>query len=194
MKKCGKRFLLWCAAILVLSLLALAACSSTIHAPVDPVDPVQVYLLIDAKHVGVVLPQEAGNFVEYGFGDWDWYALCCDRWYHVFDTVLWPTQGCLGRAWLGRDQLDRDVAQGKLTPIPVGRAEMANLLNALEQRFSEEISTMIHNPAYNMYFVEDDRGFWFLHNCHDAVADWMEQLGCEVSWAFIRLDIEVAEP
>jgi hypothetical protein len=35
--------------------------------------------------------------------------------------------------------------------------------------------------------------FWFLHHCHDAVAAWAEKLGCEVSWRWIRLDIEAAK-
>lgn len=191
MKRWKKRLLLLSAGMVALFLITLASCSSTIYPPSNPQDPVQVYLLKDAMHVGVVLPDEAERFVEYGFGDWDWYALCRDRWYHVFHTVLWPTQGCIGRTWWGRESVNQAMASGQLTSFHAGRVEVDGLLKALEERFSIHASTLVRNPAYDMYFVQDDQGFWFLHNCHDAVAEWMEALGCEVSWTWIRTDLEV---
>jgi hypothetical protein len=194
MKKGAKRLLLMTAALFSLILGTLASCSSTIRPPLHPKDPIRVYLLKDALHVGVVLPEESDRYVEYGFGDWGWYAMNHDSWYHVFDTVLWPTQGCLGRSWMRDDSVQFALKSGKLTPLQVDRARVDGLLADLERRFDRNASTRVYNPAYKMYFVEDERGFWFLYNCHDAVAEWMEMLGCDVSWAWLRLDLEVAEP
>ena len=74
-----------------------AGCVSTIEPPSNPRQPVTVFLQSEARHKGLLLPKAEGRFVEYGFGDYDWYALEKDRWYYVFDTVLWPTKGTLGR-------------------------------------------------------------------------------------------------
>ena len=44
-----------------------------------------------------------------------------------------------------------------------------------------------------MSFVPHEDGYWFLYNCNDVVARWLQELGCSVSWVPIRLDLEVAE-
>jgi len=173
--------------------LATNSCVSTITPPRAPADPCTAYLLQDARHVAVVLPEERGGFVEYGFGDWDWYAALSDSWYHVFDTVLWSTQGCLCRRTLSDARLARIERRGMVQKIVVERHSAADLLGDLDQRYDARLSTLIRNEVYGLDFVETERGYWFLYNCNDAVAEWMERLGCHVSWVPIRLGLEMAD-
>jgi hypothetical protein len=188
------RIALLLCAVLLLTAVGLGGCISTITPPEHPSDPCLVYLLKDAKHTGLVLPDRAGGYVEFGYGEWDWYALVKDRWYHVFDTVLWPTCGCLGRRGMSADEISRSVSRGMLEAITVSRRCARALFEELDERFNSNKETMIFNPLYGMHFVRDDRGFWFLHNCHDAVAEWMEKVECDVSWLPIRLGLKIRKP
>jgi hypothetical protein len=43
-----------------------------------------------------------------------------------------------------------------------------------------------------MWFVEHPTRFWMFHDCHDELAEWLEELECSVSWAPIRARLRVA--
>ena len=43
-------------------------------------------------------------------------------------------------------------------------------------------------------FVPSATRYWWPHTCADAVADWLEELGCDVAWAPARLGLYVARP
>lgn len=175
--------------------LGVTGCVSEIRPPTSPEDPVATFLLMDDRHRGLLLPRVEGGFVEYGFGDWDWYAQCCDRWYHTFDTVLWPTQGTLGRRLSpARDgeELRRQFSWMDLHEIIVARHKMEALRAELAAAYAKEANREVYNSRYRMSFVPHD-SYWFLHNCNDAVAAWLQKLGCSVSWVPIRLDLSVVQ-
>src|SRR5262245_57988661 len=62
-------------------------------------DPVTVRLFSAGRHSGLLLPVGDGRVVEYGYGDWSWYALGKDDWWRAPATVLWPCPGTLGRRY-----------------------------------------------------------------------------------------------
>ncbi len=174
----------------------ITGCVSDIRPPTSPADPVATYLLMDDRHRGLLLPRVEGGFVEYGFGDWDWYAQDCDSWYHAFDTVLWPTQGALGRRFSAArngDELRREFYWMKLYEIIVERSHMEALRRELGQIYAQEAEREVYNPRYRMSFVPSGDGYWFLHNCNDAVVIWLEKLGCSVSWVPIRIDLNMEQ-
>lgn len=181
--------------------LAAAGCISVIHPPDSPDDPVTVYLLVRAKHRGIVLPLPAeGGHVEYGYGEWGWYAENQDAWYNVFDTLFWPTRGALGRrptAAGTREELERSL-DALLEPVVVSRARAAELLAHLESEFEragrEEPEGVVFNPQQGMRFVRHGRRFWLFWNCADQTAEWFRALGCRVSQVLIRLGIKVERP
>ncbi len=188
-------FIMAAAALLIVSGL-LFGCTSVVTPPSNPKDPVAVYFVREAMHKGLVFAREDGGFVEYGFGDWDWYALNCDRWYHVFDTVLWPTQGALGRRSVPAPtppSLKRFYGAIETNKIIVARADAASLLRELDDQFDRAFETRHHNTRYAMDFVEHGCSFWFLYNCNDVAADWLRKLGCSVSFVPIRLGLSVKE-
>lgn len=175
----------------------LVGCTSTITPPPAPRDPVSVFLVLDDRHRGVVMQDAAGTgMVEFGYGDWDWYAQNHDAWYDVFDTILWPTTGTIGRrptdATSGQDLRAR-YPWIELHEFAVERDAMVALRGDLESRFAARASEQHYNARYRMTFVPVDDGYWCLFNCNDAVADWLERLGCSVSWVPIRIGLQVAE-
>lgn len=69
------------AAVVAITLLPLAyGCTSTITPPAKPVEPTTVYLLREAMHTGLVFAPAPGGteYVEFGYGDWSWFALARD--------------------------------------------------------------------------------------------------------------------
>ncbi len=172
-------------------------CTSTVTPPPPPIDPVRVFLLQEALHTGLVLPPDgdaAGNteFVEFGFGDWSWYALGNDAWYHVFATVLWPTQGGLGRRTFGARsaaELQRVVTWAKLSPIVVSAAKATTLRRRLQAEYDAHVAESVARTDLGFRFVPVDASYWLPHNCADAAADWLRELDCRVTGALFRIGI-----
>jgi len=89
--------------------------------------------------VGLVLPTgdpaPAPGWVEYGFGEWEWYALGNDAWYRVFPAMrsAYPSEwlGALTRA----EKMDVAIyiaGHGFTEQGPVSREELRTYHKALE--------------------------------------------------------------
>ncbi len=186
------------AAALVGLVCASASCTSLATPPRAPQDPTSVFVLREARHVGLVLPVHSGEhverYVEFGFGDWAWYALERNAWHDVFATVLWPTQGALCRREHDARSAQelRDAAHWTtLEELTVSRARASALLERLEAEFSAGAARSVRLEAYDMNFAPCERSYWFADTCADAAAVWLEELGCEVAWAPIRIALRV---
>ena len=196
-RRSGRRlrvFLLLVAALAALGWIA--GCVSTVTPPANPADPETVYLVTGACHAGVVLPDPEGGMVDFAYGDWDWYALNHDRWYHVFDTVLWPTCATLGRRRLAvRDPAGiRSCYPGEsVQGFRAARTRIDRLRGELEARFRAHQAEVVYNERWKQSFVPLGRSYWFLNNCNDVTADWLRELGCSVSWVPIRLGMGLAD-
>jgi hypothetical protein len=181
-------------ALVAIGLALLVGCTSTVHPPVDPgPQPVSVWLIRDARHRGLVLPTADGGLVEYGYGEFAWYAEMRDAWYRAFPAALWPTAGTLGvRRLAARDgtTLRRELGGAQFDELRVARSAAAALEERLARRF-EAGGPALGNAVYGFDFVPDPAGYWCLFNCNDAVALWLTELGCQVTWVPVRLDLEV---
>jgi len=171
--------------------LALVGCTSTVRPPGTVAEPTTILLIRDALHRGLLLPDEMG-YVEFGRGDWSWYALGNDSWYHVFGTVLWPTRGTLSR----REHRAGDAASvraampwAEFDEFVVDREAAERLRAQLAAEFAAGQAESVFQPYLRMAFVPTACNYWFMDNCADAVAQWLEELGCSVSWVPIRLDL-----
>lgn len=172
----------------------MGGCTATIEPPDAPRDPVGVYLLKNAFHRGLWLPREAGGFVEYGYGDWRWYALDESRWYRLFPTLLWPTKGALARRANGSRDGEALAAYyywTSLDEIQVERERMVALRSRLDDEFERLAEQAINSRSTDLEFVPIERSYHAWNNCNDVVAEWLEELGCEVSWCFVRRDLKL---
>ena len=194
-RRCRRRLL---GAVLVIALLAtFFGCSSTITPPTGITDPARVFLLREAMHTGIVLPprEASEEYVEFGFGDWSWFALGNEAWYRVFPTVLWPTQGTLGRRTFGAatpEALRARVTWAELQEVPVARDKAAALRTRLQQLHDSRGKEAVTRPSLGWTFVPYDRSYWFPQNCADVAAEWFRELDCSVGWLPIRMGLTVA--
>lgn len=187
------------AALLALVAVSVFGCTSTITPPPAPAQPVTVFLLREALHTGVVLPplELGGDYVEFGYGDWSWFALGHDAWYHVFATVLWPTQGALGRRPFDAREaaaLPRAAWWADVTPLQVEAGLAKQLHERLQQQFDAGAAAVVQRRDLGFSFVPWDRSYWLVDNCADVAAEWFTELGCSVGWAPVRRGLRVAEP
>jgi hypothetical protein len=182
------------------SLLLGASCTAFVTPPAIPLDAVEVFVLSEAIHTGLVLPPDpAANgdrdqYVEFGFGDWGWWALAHDSWYHGFATAFWPTEGALGRRTFGArtaDELPSRVGLATLQPILVSRDKAIALRRELQAQFDQSRKRVVVRRDVGFKFVPSEP-YTLLNNCADVAAHWLTSLGCSVSWAPVRYDLSVS--
>ena len=65
-------------------------CVATVTPPSRPEEPVTVHLVRAARHAALLLPCDGGRIVEYGFGEWGWYAENEEQWYDTMVRVTGP--------------------------------------------------------------------------------------------------------
>jgi len=187
------------ATLLTLALLPFLCCTSTGIPPPPPPDPTTIFLLHEALHTGIVLPAPPGDpsgYVEFSFGDWNWYALGNEHWYNAFATVLWPTQGTLGRREFGSptaDALRARVTWAELSPLVVSAAKANALRQKLQADFDARRAELVERRALLFQFVPSPDTYWCLHNCADVAATWLLDLDCTTAWAPIRTGLQVAK-
>lgn len=153
-----------------------------------------VYVIQDELHLGLVLPARQG-FVEFGFGDWEWYARAQDRWYHAFATVLLPTVGTLARrehAVGSMEALQSEMPWVRLQPITVDFVRVEALRSRLQAQFAARETEAVYRTGLRTQFVPWERSYWFVDNCATAVVDWLRELDCSASWVPLLLDVAVA--
>ncbi|MCA3008524.1 MAG: DUF2459 domain-containing protein [Phycisphaerales bacterium] len=162
-------------------------CTATVTPPRNVAQPATVHLLREAMHTGLVLPPatDGAGFVEFGYGEWEWFARGNDAWYRVFPTVLWPTMGTLGaRPFAAADAagLQRAAWWAELTPLVVEASKVDALRARLEAAMRARDDEVMRRPDLGWTFVPAATSYWFPNTCADVVAAWCEELGCTVSW------------
>lgn len=164
--------------------------------PSGVAEPTSVFVVRDELHRGLLLPAPGGGFVEFGFGDWEWYARAQEQWHRVFATVLWPTPGTLSR----RDHPARDgeglrasMSWATFDEFVVEAAAAQRLRERLETQFAGRMKERVIRTGLRMHFVPWARDYWFADTCADAVVEWLEELGCTASWVPLCFDVALDE-
>lgn len=169
-----------------LLVILLAGCSATITPPSVVEDPVTVYVIDHGRHSSLVLPTEHGA-VRYSYGDWDYYALRKTNWWNALYALLYPSPSALGRQELALQpnpenlpgQLRMEVTH--ILPIAVESAAVEALYRELENAFLSAIATRHYSDVFDTDFVHYPRRYTLRHNSNRKVADWLEQLGCDIA-------------
>lgn len=165
--------------------IAFSGCVNTIHAPGEPAEARMLYLLDLGRHTRVAFGRGNGEFVEYGYGEWLWYAKGEDGWWRVPSVILWPGRGTLGRhEWRGplaKKRLLRKYAGLEVLALPAEEDRVAALVGELDRAFQDRAEELVRNERYGLDFVPYGRDYWLFHNSNHAVKDWLEAVGYEVS-------------
>ena len=173
------------AACLCFVLMQLSACVNTIHLPERPAEIREVYLLDLGRHTRLAFSLPDGGFVEYGYGEWRWYARMEDSWWRVPAVLFWPTQGTLGRReWPGPPAEARllDEYDGlNVLELPAEARRVDALVAELARAFDRRSRERVRNNLYGLDFVPYHRPYWLFNNSNHAVKEWLEELGYEVA-------------
>ena len=198
--RCHTAAMVFVRSFALLLLLLCASCTSLVFAPERVEQPAAVFVLREALHIGLLLPEPVDapqRWIEYGYGDWSWYALGNESWWRVFPTVLWPTAATLcRREWVARDEDDLArlvTARGcEVDRVVVERARVETLANELSAKFRD--GAEVRRDELRMDFVREDGGYWMGNTCADVAAEWCKALGCEVGWVLIRGSLRTKAP
>ncbi len=165
--------------------------------PVDPANPVTVYLLDEGRHTGLLMPTAGGRLVEYTYGDWQWYALRHTGLYRGIAAPFWPTQATLGRNFFPGPADEEHVREAfgptcrQIYCVTVSKDGVERLEENLNRRFEENIETLVVNEPYHLDFVKDPKPYSIAHDSNNEVAIWLRDLGCRVEGTVILARWEI---
>jgi hypothetical protein len=165
-------------------LLFATGCSGTIYPPAHPSDPVTVYVSDYGRHSSLTLPLKNGGYVEWAFGDWNWFALGKTQWNYALLAILWSPQSTLGRRVVppqpNDEQLRHVLSADRVTPIEVSADRAAALMDQLDLQYLQHASTQVYSSYSYMDHVKDCEFYNGLHNCNHVTMRWLRTLGCRV--------------
>ncbi|MCP4408999.1 MAG: hypothetical protein GY807_14820 [Gammaproteobacteria bacterium] len=171
--------------IFLISIL-ICSCSTTVVLPENDSPTTKMYLLKYTTwgHHSLAFYQE-GKLIEYTFGDWELFALNKRDGWTAWKNMTFLTQGALGKkvvSWSPGQPIcenfrDCDVAVAFQAP----EEKVTELFIKLQRIYAENSDSEIFNQEEGIYFVKYDKSYWSFHNCNHEIADWLEQLGGEVS-------------
>ncbi len=181
-------------------LLFLAGCSTIVIPPAHVVDPATVYLTDYGRHSSLLLPASGGDYDEYAFGDWRFFAKGEARWWVGLRALLGSPQATLGRRHVAASSdpaaLKNALKCEKLTRLEVSGPRAESLSQHLAARFQASSTTQpVYSSYSELYHVPDETHYWFCHNCNHETADWLRELGCQVRGLsiFSRFVVEPAK-
>lgn len=171
---------------------ALTSCSWTIVPPEPEEQSETVFLSVYGRHTRLALPHDESGYVEYGFGDWHYYALGERDWLTGLRALFFSSASTLSRRELpdpGQAVLRNHFHSKRTEAIEVHRADVRQLLHELEQAWSE--SDEVRHGNGQLTFKQTDRQYSLFHNSNHQTAQWLEQLQCEVRGTPISSDFRL---
>ncbi len=181
---------------LLLVLLALVpGCGWTVTPPPRPKEPAVVFLADYGRHSRLAVQTSGTGLVEYGYGDWRFYALGEKGLWSGLRAVAKPTPSALARRTLPptddpavfRQRAGADRAARFL----VERERADDLLRELDRRYRKNIDTEFRRETSGFSFIRDDEPYHLLHNSNHQTAEWLRHLGCEVRGPTVHSNFRV---
>lgn len=180
--------------------LLLAGCGTTVvRPPADLADPVGVFIADYGKHSSLVLTRDDAGLVEWAYGEWRWFAEGKNGFWRIPGVLLGSNPGALGRRDLGPlppepEELTAGMGLESASRVEVDRTRAAELLAKLEGAYAAGAAPptrSLFNPENGLTFVPDARPYSMDFHCNTVVAQWLRELGCEVSDASFVTDFRV---
>ncbi|MEB3216194.1 MAG: DUF2459 domain-containing protein [Nostocales cyanobacterium 94392] len=156
---------------------------ATILAPTDPAEALTIYVPDYGLHSRLVLPIGNGELIQYAYGDWNYFALNQQDLKNGLAALFLPTQGTLGRRKFNNIvELQQIIQQqnNTLLSLAVAQTKVTQLLQLLDQRFSQNIETSIKNPETNLTLIKDEQKYTILHNSNHEIVEWLKALDCQI--------------
>lgn len=186
----------------IIALVACCGCSTRVIPPSDVRDPVPIYLTDYGRHSSLLLPMEPLDqriFAEYAFGDYDFFARERWRWWDMIRVAFYSQRSTIGRRYLqlaydDPEKIAEVLGLPRVQRLEVSQMKVRALLDELDDRFCENLDTLIYGPTTEMWFVEDPRRYTIADNCNGQTARWLRELGCEIRGSALTSGFIVVEP
>ena len=143
--------------------------------------------------------------MRYSYGDWNYYALGDKGISSGLRALQGPTLAGLGRRELKADATEEGVHSAVRVPIAAIHTVLAessaieSLRAKLDEIYRANQASLIYNAEIDLEFVHHPVPYSSQHNSNRVVADWLQELGCEVrgptfvpNWKFMQSDMVVA--
>lgn len=176
-----------------------AGCVAVAYPPAPPADPVEVFLLRQGAHTGVVLPVIGGEedaWVEYAFGNWGWYGEGNQGAAYGAYALAVPNRSALGRR-VASVHPQQDALLSQRGASLQGFAAERALVAALQQELDEEFHSAGVEPrpagSSGLLVVPARQDYALNYNCSDATIQWMRRLGCTVPVGGIVRSVELRQ-
>ena len=170
-------------AALILALL-LPGCAWTVRGPAAVADPVPVWISEYGKHCRVAVPSGRSTFIEYGFGEWNFYA----REKRDIFSILRAGSGFGAGAFSRRELIP--APDGTLGPWQTGgtrsesllveRSRAESLRSKLDARWQANRHNVRQREIDGVVVSRDPARYHVFRNSNHATAEWLRELGCDV--------------
>lgn len=170
----------------------LQACTWTVIPPEPTVEPATVYLSVYGRHTRLALPTDTGRYVEYGFGDWRFYAEENRTLIDGFQALFFSSGATLSRRGLpepNSDNLRLHFSSVRTEAIEVPSHLAVQLRDDLMRAWEEAGGEQI-DQGY-LSFRRAPEHYSLFNNSNHQTARWLKQLQCDVQGAPFWSDFEV---
>ncbi|MGJ3243971.1 MAG: DUF2459 domain-containing protein [Opitutales bacterium] len=153
-----------------------------------------VFLSQYAWHTRLALPSEdSQHYVEYGFGDWRYYALGERSTWSALRALFLPGDATLSRRTLMLSENGHPAERfgsKRTVALKVPADAMFALRQDLERQWREAAGDPIR--VNGLAFRRIDRPYSIIHNSNRQTGHWLETLGCTVNGLPLRANYRVA--
>lgn len=164
--------------------LTLCSCAWQVIPPRQVREPVPIFLSEYGRHTRLALPSDAEFFIEYGFGEWNFYGLEKQGVVSALRAISGLGEGAFSRRELPFTLRARDflsAAGGDRTePLWVERSLAEYLRKELESRWRANAGTVVIRRFDQVPVSRDPTAYHLFGNSNHAVANWLRRLGCRV--------------
>lgn len=169
---------------LLCTLFLIQACTWTIIPPEPTADSTTVYISVYGRHTRLALPDGPGQYVEYGFGDWRYYAEAERNFFTGAQALFFSSGATLSRRELvepNTADLSRHFFSNRTEAIEVPGDQASQLHKELLHAWEAGSGEAIRQGA--LVFRQTPQRYSLLHNSNHQTAHWLKQLQCEVRGA-----------
>jgi hypothetical protein len=175
--------------------LGLSGCAWRVVPPAQVVEPVPVFVTEYGRHTRLALPNDSTAFVEYGFGEWNFYGLEKQGWLSGLRAISGLGQGALSRRELPFAQNEADFVQAaggaRSARLWVERSSVHDLRQILEARWRANAGIVVVRQEDQIPVSRDPAPYHVLGNSNHEVANWLKRLGCRVHGYPITSNFEI---
>jgi hypothetical protein len=170
---------------IVAALALMSGCTWKIIPPKEASSPVSVQISEYGRHTRLALPDESGrHFIEYGFGEWNYYGLEKRGNMDGLRALLGLGQGAFSRRVLPATQkgIFNSMAAGaaRSESIQVESSKVSLLRDRLETRWKSNAEHLVTRSWDSVPVSRDPARYHLFNNSNLATARWLEELGCEI--------------